>query len=116
MEGVPGRRRRHSGELKARILDACAEPGASVSRIALENGLNANLVFKWRRQAGSGQGAAKTPVPAAEFVPLPVLPSAAAMPVDDIRISIRRGGTTVDIEWPLSGAESCGRWLRELLR
>lgn len=116
MEGVPGRRRRHSAELKARILDACAEPGASVSRIALENGLNANLVFKWRRQAGREQAPTKAPVPAAEFVPLPILPSSAAMPADDIRISIRRGGTTVDIEWPLSGAEFCGHWLRQLLR
>jgi transposase len=116
MEGLPVRRRRHSAELKARILAACAEPGASVSRIALENGLNANLVFKWRRLAGRDQSSAKMLVPVAEFVPLPVLPSAAAVPVGDIRISIRRGGTTLDIEWPLSGAESCGQWLRELLR
>jgi len=114
MEGVPGRRRRHSAALKSRILAACAEPGASVSRIALENGLNANLVFKWRRQAGREQVAAKNVVPAAEFVPLPVLPT--TMPSGDIRISIRRGGMHVDIKWPLSGAESCGHWLRDLLR
>jgi hypothetical protein len=116
MEGVPDRRRRHSAELKARILDACAEPGASVSRIARENGLNANLVFKWRRGAGREQGSPKNLVPAAEFVPLPLLPPATAMPVGDIRISIRRGGTSFDIEWPVSGAASCAQWLVELLR
>jgi transposase len=119
MDRVPARRRRHSAELKARILDACAETGASVARIALENGLNANVVHKWRRHAAGNQRSAKDQkhlVPAAEFVPLAVLPAAAAMPTGDIRISIRRGGTTVDIEWPVSGAESCAQWLRELLR
>lgn len=114
MERVPATRRRHSAELKARILAACAEPGASVSRIAMENGLNANLVFKWRRHAAARQ-AARNLVPVTEFVPLPVVP-APSPPTDDIRISIRRGGTTLDIEWPVSGAESCAQWLRELLR
>jgi len=112
MERVPATRRRHSAELKARILAACAEPGASVARIAMENGLNTNLVFKWRRHAAARQASGNL-VPITEFVPLPVVP---APPSDDIRISIRRGGTTLDIEWPVSSAETCAQWLRELLR
>jgi transposase len=115
MERVPATRRRHSAELKAQILAACAEPGASVSRIAMENGLNANLVFKWRRHAAARQ-TSRNLVPVPEFVPLPVVPAPTAPASDDIRISIRRGGTTVDIQWPASGAESCAHWLRELLR
>lgn len=116
MDKIPATRRRHSAELKARVLAACAEPGASVARIALENGLNANLVHKWRWRAAGNQRLAKNVVPASEFVPLPVLPSSVAMPVGEIRISIRRGGTTLEIQWPVSGAESCAQWLRELLR
>ena len=115
MERVPATRRRHSAELKARILAACAEPGASVARIAMENGLNANLVFKWRRHAAA-RHAPRNLVPIPEFVPLPVVPAPSVPPSDDIRISIRRGGTTLEIEWPVSGAESCAQWLRELLR
>ena len=42
-------RRRHSEELKARVLAACAQPGTSVAKVALTHGLNANLVHKWRR-------------------------------------------------------------------
>jgi len=38
------RRRRFSREFKAQIVAQCLEPGASVSRISLENGLNANMV------------------------------------------------------------------------
>lgn len=48
-------RRRHAADdLKSRVLRECAEPGASVARVALTHGLNANLVHKWRRQAERG--------------------------------------------------------------
>ncbi len=47
-----GPRRRHGAELKAKVLGACDEPGASISGVALAHGLNANLVHKWR--AGRG--------------------------------------------------------------
>lgn len=116
MDKVPATRRRHSAELKARILAACAEPDASVAQIAMQNGLNANLVFKWRRHAAARHAARRNLVPVTEFVPLPVVPTPSASGNDDIRISIRRSGTTLDIEWPVSGAESCARWLGELLR
>ncbi|MCW8226556.1 transposase, partial [Verminephrobacter eiseniae] len=39
-------------EFKQQILSECAEPGASLARIALSHGINANVVHKWRRQAG----------------------------------------------------------------
>ena len=41
------RRRRHNPVWKARLVAACLEPGASVSRLALEHGVNANLIWKW---------------------------------------------------------------------
>jgi transposase len=48
MHPKSGPRRRHSDELKAKVLAACDEPGASISGVALAHGLNANLVRKWR--------------------------------------------------------------------
>ncbi|WP_413774368.1 transposase [Marinobacter sp. AN1] len=44
------RRRRFSREFKAEIVAQCLAPGASVSRIALDNGLNANMVRRWIRE------------------------------------------------------------------
>src|SRR5690606_24466661 len=38
------KRRRYSKELKTRIVAECLVPGASVSRISLDHGLNANMV------------------------------------------------------------------------
>jgi transposase len=40
-------RRRHSAELRAGVLQACAMPDASVASVALEHGLNANLAHRW---------------------------------------------------------------------
>ena len=37
-------RRKHSAELKARVLSECREPRASIAAVALAHGLNANLV------------------------------------------------------------------------
>ena len=45
------RRRRFSREFKAQIVAQCQEPGASVSRISLDNGLNANMVRRWMSEA-----------------------------------------------------------------
>ena len=110
MDRVPATRRRHSAELKARVLGACDRPGASVARIAMEHGLNANVVHKWRRRA-TGSRVVRSVVASPEFVPVSVLPPVATKPIGDSRIAIRRGGTTLDIQWPMSGAESCARRL-----
>uniref|UniRef100_UPI0013157129 IS66-like element accessory protein TnpA n=1 Tax=Marinobacterium profundum TaxID=1714300 RepID=UPI0013157129 len=57
---APRKRRRYTPEFKARIIAACQEPNASVARIALDHGLNANLVHKWIRAARQ-QPAATSP-------------------------------------------------------
>jgi transposase len=40
-------RRRYEAASKDRLVAACLEPGVSVSRLALEYGVNANLLRKW---------------------------------------------------------------------
>lgn len=50
-------RRRHSAAFKRKLLERIEQPGASVSAVALEHGVNANLVFKWRRACGLRQNA-----------------------------------------------------------
>ena len=49
-------RRRFSEEFKQQIVMQSMEPGASLSALALANGLNSNQVFKWRRDYLSQQG------------------------------------------------------------
>lgn len=44
-------RRRYDPASKDRLVAACLEPGVSVSRLALEHGVNANLLRKWNMRA-----------------------------------------------------------------
>jgi transposase len=118
MQTKIGSRRQHSDELKADVLKACDQPGASVAAIALQHGLNANLVHRWRRLAG--RRADSSPVPgtrsAGEFIALPLSVPVAAQAAPDIHIELRRGATVVNLAWPLQAAGDCAQWLRELLR
>ena len=44
-------RRRYDPASRDRLVAACLEPGISVSRLALEHGVNANLLRKWTKKA-----------------------------------------------------------------
>jgi transposase len=109
--------RQHPAALRQQVLMECAQPGASVARVALSHGLNANMVHGWRQQERSASTPqdTSTPSPAPQFIALPLPPSvAAALP--DIRIELRRGATMVSVTWPGQAASECGAWLREWLR
>jgi transposase len=47
---APRRRREHSAEFKKELVARSLEPGVSVAAIAMEGGINANLLFGWRRK------------------------------------------------------------------
>lgn len=137
MHPKSGPRRRHSDELKAKVLAACDEPGASISGVALAHGLNANLVRKWRSGRGVKRAgvavttptASKAPRPlgaAAEFIAIEMSaptkttvraaePTGAA-PIAEplIQIELRRGPLHLNVRWPASAADDCTAWLREL--
>jgi len=108
-------RRRHDDELKVKVLSECGVPGASVAQIALAHGLNANLVHKWRRQAGGGGLDVATPEVTTTFIPVTMAPTATSEG-RDIRIELRRGALAVNVTWPLAASAQCGGWLRELLK
>jgi transposase len=139
MHPKSGSRRRHSEELKAKVLAACDQPGASISGVALAHGLNTNLVRKWRsgrgfKLAGTAITPAapnKAPTPplgaTPEFVAIEMRAPAkaaaravaepmAAAPIAEplIQIELRRGPLHLNVRWPASAADDCTAWLREL--
>ncbi len=50
----PGRRPNFPLEFKRKVVEASFQPGTSVSLIAREHDVNANLVFRWRQQYQEG--------------------------------------------------------------
>lgn len=73
-------------EFKRQLAEQSFEPGASVALIARQNDINANLLFKWRRQHLEGAyglpmvRANATPIPKQELQ-TPLLPVTA---IDDV--------------------------------
>jgi len=108
-------RRDYSPELKARILNECAAPGASVAKIAMAHGVNANLVHTWRKLTREGE---LKPAAVARFVPIAIEAESAAppAPLDIVEVELQRGALTVKMRWPASATSELGNWMRELLR
>jgi transposase len=109
-------RRRHSAELKVKVLAACNEPGASIAAVALSHGLNANLVRNWLVGRGlkrtgipapvavKASAAATTPPTAASLLAADArfLPIELAVPVPATRAeSVRQADTTPVVQDPI---------------
>jgi len=102
------KRRRFSEQFKLEIVMQSLEPGASLSALALANGLNSNQVFKWRRAYLQRQGdgpAAKVDrnallpvvVVAHEDAPVPTSVSPpAAIHAGRIDITLRHGQIRIE--------------------
>ena len=118
-------RRRHSAELKTLVLQQCAAPGASVAKVAMSHGVNANVVHGWRKLAHERDGIALPPpgpttllaqtaagVP--QFLPVSVAQTTSLPAPVDIQIELRRGATAMKITWPIAAAAECAAWMREL--
>jgi transposase len=122
---VDGRRRRrlHSDEFKANTVASCTQPGISMAAVAMANGVNANLLRRWVREAELRCGGHRPDAPVATiappsaatpaFVPMQ-LPARSVAP--DIRIELRRGATSITVTWPADCAAECATWMRELLK
>lgn len=63
-------RRRFEPASKDRLVAACLEPGVSVSRLALEHGVNANLLRKWIKKRREAQSLRPSSSPA--FIPVQI--------------------------------------------
>ena len=61
----------HAVEFKRGLAVAACEPTSSVAKLALEHGVNTNLLFRWRRQYRAG----KFGVPDSTLLPTPVPPA-----------------------------------------
>jgi transposase len=116
-------RRNYSAEFKAQVVAECDAPGASVAKVAMSHGINANVVHGWRQlariQAASAGKAALSQQ--SEFIPISLAPPARqaqpqSTPLPDIQVELRRGTLSLKINWPLSGAAEFTAWSKELLQ
>ncbi len=95
---------------------ACQQPGASIAGIALAHGINANLVRRWLKPGQPKHGALTVMgQDSGAFVAVPMA-GISTSALEPIRLELRRGTSSVSLQWPASSAAECGAWLREWLR
>ena len=70
-------RRHHDRAFKQELVRQSLEPGASVSAVALRSGINANMLFKWRRKHVRAAGNATPTV----LLPIEVAPASEVMSI-----------------------------------
>ena len=126
--------RTYTPQFKAELVAVCRQPGASIAAVALQHGMNTNVLHRWlkewaqglhRLEGGFATAAAEPRTPA--FIPLALSAEssttaseqpcmATSTPASDIRIECQRPGMSVTVHWPLSAASQCAQMLGELLR
>jgi transposase len=118
-------RRRHGEAFKRELVEHSLQPGASVSALAQEHGVNANLLFNWRRlhlRALAAKPAAPLHPALLPVTVVPELPAAAPSPAapparaPNGTIEIEIGGVRVRVRGNVddTGLRSVLRALREL--
>ena len=107
-------RRKHTAEFKQQLVGLC-RPGVSASAVALEHGVNSNLLRRWIKQDAWEASSQTVPEPAKLVAVQVDMP--ADTPVDDaIEITIQNGRARISIRWPGHRAEACGQWLTEWVK
>lgn len=101
-KGIPD----HPVEFRRKLAKPGCEPGVSVARLAMEYGVNTNLLFKWRRALRAGEYDPVGLLPVTVETPAPQIerPTATVMPTPVIgaaamgALEINLGNTRVRIE------------------
>jgi len=89
-------------EEKLRIVKMTLEPGASVASIAMANGVNANQVFRWKRQYERGELKPRSSKRATALVPVTIAaePDAPKVVASSIPTATLPSAGSVTIEFP----------------
>jgi transposase len=101
------RRRVHSDAFKRKVVELSLVPSASVAAIALEHGINANLLFGWRnahlKSRESDLADRKNVAGPATLLPVEVVAAMAPVAAPAVPSS-RNGGVPSSIEIEVAGA------------
>lgn len=133
--------RTYTPQFKAELVAACQQPGASIAALALQHGMNTNVLHRWLKEHRQGHHrlvgpcepalAGLPPSSTPAFFPIDLqsvlpttcsmatptqVPPAAVATTADIRLECQRQGVSMTVHWPVSAAAECAQLLREWLR
>ena len=123
---VPRTRRTYTPQFKSELLTACKQPGASIAALAMQHGMNANVLHRWLKDHRQGAPLLSDGAPVPTFIPIdlaaslplpvPGRDSEPSAPPSNIRIELQHHAVKVTLHWPVDAAGACAQMLCALLR
>ncbi len=111
------KRRTYSAEFKQQIVQACKAPDVSIASVALQHGLNTNLVSKWIRLIDAKLGNDRSPLPnKPAFIALSCSAPLDPTPTDMLKVQITLPHSKVEIglKWQVSEISALAELLKAL--
>jgi transposase-like protein len=120
--------RAYTHQFKAELVAAAQQPGASIAALALQHGMNANVLHRWLKEheqdahhqlvgfSSSGESLATSPVPAFIPIELPMAAAAYEPTASEIKVELRKGAVSMIITWPASAVDDLAQWTRAILK
>jgi transposase len=120
--------RTYSRQFKAELVAAAKQPGASIAALALQHGMNANVLHRWLKEheqderhrlvslSSSGESVTTSPAPAFIPIKLPKTTAAYDPAVSQIKVELRKGAVSMILTWPANAADDLAQWTRAILK
>ncbi|MFX5279543.1 transposase [Acinetobacter baumannii] len=111
------KRRTYSAEFKQQIVQACKAPDVSIASVALQHGLNTNLVSKWIRLIDGKLGNDRSPLPnKPAFIALSCSAPLDPTPTDmlTVQITLPHSKVEIGLKWQVSEISALAELLKAL--
>lgn len=120
--------RTYTRQFKAELVAAAKQSGTSIAALALQHGMNANVLHRWLKEheqdarhqliglSSSGESVATSSVPAFISIKLPTVAAAYEPTVSEIKVELRKGAVSMIITWPTSAAGDLAQWTAAILK
>ncbi len=112
------KRRTYSAEFKQQIVQACKAPDVSIASVALQHGLNTNLVSKWIRLIDGKPGNDRSPLPnKPAFIALSCSAPLDPTPTDMLTVQITlqpHSKVEIGLKWQVSEISALAELLKAL--
>lgn len=115
--------RTYAPEFKAELVAASQVPGASIAALALQHGMNANVLHRWLKEhqrngchASAARSAPGLASSSAAFIPLALPAPTLAAREQEIRVELRKGALSMVVTWPASAAAEFASWAAAILK
>ena len=113
------KRRTYSAEFKQQIVQACKAPDVSFASVALQHGLNTNLVSKWIRLIDGKPGNDRSPLPnKPAFIALscsaPLDPTPTPTDMLTVQITLPHSKAEIGLKWQVSEISALAELLKAL--